>query len=236
MAPGDAEGAIGVAMSHAPAGSVTTRTQVLLVRHAEVENRGGLFYGRLPGFGLSALGRQQAEALAGALTDEPFTAMYHSPLLRAEQTAAIIAQRHPGLVLQPAAQLLEVRSSWMGACFADVPIGVNLYEPPRSEDDETIPDLAGRMTGFVTELAERHAGQTVCCVSHGDPIAAAAAHYRGDPLTLVTIRWHFPAVCSVTRVGIATPSSDPPAPEVEHHDVLSRVAPALRTPRGAASR
>jgi len=217
-------------VSGAPAAPSATGTHVLLVRHAEVENRAGLFYGRLPGFGLSALGRQQAEALAGALADEPLAALYHSPLQRAEETAAIIAQRHRGLALQPADPLLEVRSSWMGARFADVPVGVNLYEPPRSADDETLSELAGRMTAFVAELTERHAGQTVCCVSHGDPIAAAAACYRGDPLTLVTIRLKFPAVCSVTRVSIGASS------RVEHTDVLSQIAPALRTPRGTAGR
>ncbi len=206
------------------------------MRHAEVENPDGIFYGRLPGFGLSALGRKQAQALAGTLADEPLATVYHSPLLRAEQTAEILAGRHPKLELRPADALLEVRSSWMGAPFAEVPIGVNLYDPPRSESDETIPDVAERMTAFLAELTERHAGQTVCCVSHGDPIAAATARYRGDPLTLVTIRWRFPSLCSVTRVRISTPVTDAARPEVEYRDVLTEVAPALRTPRGVSRR
>ena len=40
---------------------------------------------------LTELGRQQAEALAQALTDVPFAVIYSSPIMRAAQTAQIVA-------------------------------------------------------------------------------------------------------------------------------------------------
>ena len=46
---------------------VTTIVHVL--RHGEVHNPAGILYGRLPGFGLSNTGRDQAELVAKALAD-----------------------------------------------------------------------------------------------------------------------------------------------------------------------
>ncbi|HMM43059.1 MAG TPA: histidine phosphatase family protein, partial [Thermomicrobiales bacterium] len=66
-------------------------TTILFVRHTEVENPDGLLYGRLPGFRLSDAGRRHAERVAGAIAGRDIAAIYSSPLLRARQTAAIIA-------------------------------------------------------------------------------------------------------------------------------------------------
>ena len=48
---------------------------------------------------LSELGHRQAAAAAAWLADETFDALYASPLLRARQTAAPIAEAH-GLEIQ----------------------------------------------------------------------------------------------------------------------------------------
>ena len=39
----------------------SSTTRVHLVRHGEVENSGKVLYGRLPGYHLSAMGRQMAD-------------------------------------------------------------------------------------------------------------------------------------------------------------------------------
>ncbi len=70
-------------------------TRILLVRHGETEwNRLRRFQGRsdLP---LNPVGRQQSHALAMALEDESLAAIYSSPMMRAIETARIIADRHP---------------------------------------------------------------------------------------------------------------------------------------------
>ncbi len=49
--------------------------------------RTGILYGRLPGFRLSANGRDQADVAAKALVDADLTAVLASPLQRAQETA-----------------------------------------------------------------------------------------------------------------------------------------------------
>jgi broad specificity phosphatase PhoE len=71
-----------------------TARRVHLVRHGEVDNPHGLIYGRLPGFGLTPRGREQAARTAEhlvACSDDP--RLFSSPLDRARETAAIIAER-----------------------------------------------------------------------------------------------------------------------------------------------
>lgn len=65
-----------------------------LVRHGEVENPGGVLYGRLPGFDLSPLGNRMAEAAARDLadSDRPLATLIASPLERAQQSAGPIAR------------------------------------------------------------------------------------------------------------------------------------------------
>ncbi len=55
---------------------------------------------------LTDLGRQQAEALARSLADVPLTALYSSPILRATETAQIVAASK-GLPIQIADALRE---------------------------------------------------------------------------------------------------------------------------------
>jgi serine/threonine-protein phosphatase PGAM5 len=63
------------------------RTQLYLVRHGEQDP--GVDHAL--GGGLSALGREQADRLGRRLRAVPFSAIHHSPLARAVQTADVIA-------------------------------------------------------------------------------------------------------------------------------------------------
>ena len=74
-------------------------TRILLVRHGETEwNRLHRFQGRsdLP---LNQKGTGQGHALALALKDEPITAIYSSPLIRAMEMANLIKVFHPSVPL-----------------------------------------------------------------------------------------------------------------------------------------
>lgn len=63
------------------------------VRHGESEaNIQHVISNRESPFGLTALGRQQATTLAENLKEIPPTAIYSSPVLRAKETAEILAQ------------------------------------------------------------------------------------------------------------------------------------------------
>jgi probable phosphoglycerate mutase len=73
----------------------TLRTRILLVRHGETDfNLTHRFQGRMD-IPLNKEGKNQARSLALALKDEPLTAIYSSPLIRAMETARSIKAFHP---------------------------------------------------------------------------------------------------------------------------------------------
>src|SRR5690606_6008329 len=81
-------------------------TIVHVLRHGEVHNPKGILYGRLPGFSLSVAGRAQAAAVARTLADHDIAAVIASPLQRAQETAAPIAEQH-GLTVRTDENLIE---------------------------------------------------------------------------------------------------------------------------------
>lgn len=67
--------------------------RLLLIRHGQTPgNVLGQLDTAFPGPGLTVLGQRQAEALPGALVDEPIEAIYTSTLLRTQLTAAPLAK------------------------------------------------------------------------------------------------------------------------------------------------
>ena len=156
--------------------------RIFFVRHGEVHNPAGIFYGRLPRFRLSETGRRQAAAAATVLAAEPLAAIYTSPLLRARQTAAVIAAHH-AVPLRHSSLLLEIGTSWAGTPNKEVPKGTSFYVDRRHESDETVEDVLGRMQRLLRLLVRRHQGQIVACVSHADPIANIALWAGGHEVT-----------------------------------------------------
>ena len=77
----------------------TLGIRILLLRHGETDfNLIHRFQGRID-IPLNKVGKNQAQALALALKDEPLTAIYSSPLLRAMETARSIKAFHPSSLL-----------------------------------------------------------------------------------------------------------------------------------------
>ena len=90
-----------------------------LVRHGEhLDAEHGLADGPL-----SPRGRRQAELLADRLSGVPLTAVWHSPLLRAAETARTVAERLPSVDPEPTALLFDCVPSGM---TPDTP---HVYEP-----------------------------------------------------------------------------------------------------------
>ena len=92
-------------------------TVVHLLRHGEVDNPRGIIYGRLPGYHLSATGRLMAQAAADYFSERPVVALFSSPLERAQETAAPIAERL-GLPIVTDDRLIEASSHFEGLKFA----------------------------------------------------------------------------------------------------------------------
>ena len=154
-------------------------TTVYFVRHGSHDRLGRVLCGRMPGVTLSEQGAAERQALARRLTREPIDAVYASPLERTVETAEPIAQAL-GRPLQLSEDLLEVDyGEWTGAAFADLegrPEWRAWNErrtsalPPGGESMAQVQMRVGR---FINEAVQRHPGQRVAAVSHGDVIKAA---------------------------------------------------------------
>ncbi len=164
---------------------------VLLVRHGLTPTTGVKLPGRAPGLHLAEAGRRQAEAAAARIAGlGRVAAVYTSPLERARETAAAIAHAC-GLPTRVEVGLNEVQiGRWTGRSIARIR-GTRawrrvLRHPSgfRFPDGESFPEMQARVVGAVERLCERHAGETLVAVSHGDPIKAVVAHALGVPLDL----------------------------------------------------
>jgi len=193
-----------------------SETILYLVRHCDVENPANLIYGRLNGFGLSALGRAQAEQVGQYLADRPIVEIYSSPLLRAIQTGRAIGVFHTAVSIRRSLRLIEVRTGYQGMLANDVPSSVNMFDQPRDPTDETMADVFRRMRRFVDAAFVRHRGAEVVCVSHAAPIAILRAGLEGRPFTIDALRGpEAPEKGSITRLTLSKADT----PEIQYVDV-----------------
>jgi broad specificity phosphatase PhoE len=178
-------------------------TVVWLARHAEAFNPAAVLYGRLPRVRLSEAGRRQALALADFLCARPLVAIYSSPMLRARQTARVIAERCPAAgPVHVARDLHEIRSSWQGVPLAQLDqVNWDLYSTPREPTDESLTVIRDRMCRWLGRALRRHAGHEVVGVSHGDPILVLVAQLSGRLMEVASIRQGgYPPTGSVYRL------------------------------------
>jgi broad specificity phosphatase PhoE len=163
---------------------------VHLVRHAEVDNPDHLVYGDLPGFGLSPHGVEQARRVGRYLGPRPVVAIWSSPLERSLRTAEEIAGRS-GVPVKVDEHLTEwlVGARWRGHSWRDIPVKfpgeleAYLEMPDRVDfGEETIQDVAVRMSDVARRLDIEHPHGDVVIVSHQDPIQAARLSLVGSGL------------------------------------------------------
>jgi probable phosphoglycerate mutase len=156
-------------------------TTILMARHGETDwNRDSRFQGHADTT-LNDAGREQARALGERLADDGIVAIYTSPLLRARETAGIVAARL-GLEVEALDALREVDvGSWSGLTRAEVeerfPDGFRRWlEFDHGWDDgESYDELGLRVLAALADLAGLHPGERVLVVSHGGPMRAALA-------------------------------------------------------------
>lgn len=166
------------------------KTVVYLARHGDVHNPEGIFYERIPGFRLSELGRSQAKLLGDFLSGKSISAIYASPLERAQETASFIVSHHPKLSIISDDRLIEVASARRGQKQADLALERwNFYKPEYTRlGGEKLSDIWARMHDFFRETIKRHQGESIVAVSHGDPIMISAVKHKGRRLSLSAIR------------------------------------------------
>jgi len=153
-------------------------TVVHLLRHGEVHNPGGILYGRLPGYHLSDNGQLMAKTVAKALAGRDITAVYSSPLERAQETAAPLAATLgldivTDVRLVEAGNLLEGRMVGTGLRILRSPRNYRyFYNPMRPSWGEPYPVIVARMRAMVDEARQAVRGHEAVLVSHQLPIWA----------------------------------------------------------------
>lgn len=159
-------------------------TTISLVRHGLVENPQRVYYGRLPGFALAAEGREQAAAAGRYLAGEDVAIIYHSPMERAAETAAIAgAGLSRPVPLAECALLNEIHSADDGRTVDEMKdLDWNFYRAV-APSYEGPADVLARVIRFFDFARQSHPGQHIVGVSHADPIAFAVMWSCGLPLS-----------------------------------------------------
>ena len=199
-------------------------TTLYLMRHGEVHNPAGILYGRMPGYYLSEVGKQQAQAAGRWLADEPLTAIYSSPMERAQQTAGIVAGYRPELSPATDKRIIEVSTPYEGQPTANLAaMGWDLYtgnQPPH----EVPGTVLERVLDFFDFVVERHSGESLAAVAHGDILVFAWLHAQGvEPEALMKDRLmdyalpvEYPATASIMTFQLQA-SPRQALPKVSYH-------------------
>jgi len=183
-----------------------TRTVVHILRHGEVHNPDGILYGRIPGYGLSDDGTTMALTVADYVADFDITYLASSPLQRALETAAPIAEQL-GLEVHTDDRLIEPTNVFEGSRFGVGDGSLkrpanwrHLWNPFRPSWGERYSDIAARMFAAVQDARAAAEGHEAMCVSHQLPIWTLRRYLERQPL------WHDPrkrecGLASVTSIA-----------------------------------
>src|ERR687885_725203 len=184
--------------------------RLILVRHGESEwNRIGRYQGQADA-PLSALGLQQADALANRLKREQIDAIYTSPLQRARNTAEAIACYHPHVPFTEDPALYEIHHGvWQGRLAAEVRERYSeLLEewrlfPTRCQmpGGESFSNILKRTLNFRERMARLHPGGTVLISTHDVVIKILIADALGMNMDRINRIWVTNASISVIEYG-----------------------------------
>jgi broad specificity phosphatase PhoE len=183
-------------------------TIVLLARHGETDwNRDQRWQGHADP-GLNAHGRLQAEKLALRLAKVELAAIYSSDLLRARETAEVVA-RGRGLEVNPEPGLREIDvGEWSGLTMDEIErnFAEGFARHAAGGDGwvrgESHAAMSERVVAAVSRIAAAHAGAQVLCVLHGGAIRALLAHAAGVDLPGYRLSNPGPVNGSVARIAV----------------------------------
>ena len=164
---------------------------LLLIRHGENDFvKTGKLPGQVAGIHLNERGQKQAEALGEALKDVPIKAIYSSPLERAIETAAPIANaRKLQIIPEPDLKDTDV-GSWQGQSLKVLrhtkvwSIVQNAPSRFRFPDGESFVESQARYASALERMIRKHdkPRDIIAVVFHADPIKLVVSHFLGLPL------------------------------------------------------
>src|SRR5260370_40761669 len=188
-------------------------TLIFLIRHGENEyTRTGKLAGWTKGVSLNEAGQKQAQAVTARIKHLPLKHIYSSPLERARETAAPLAEALK-LKVEVREALGEVGyGEWTGKSLKVLArnklwrVVQGLPSAMQFPDGEPIRAAQLRLVDALEAIARDHPKDMVAVYSHSDPIKLAVAFYLGMPLDLfqrIQIQ-----TCSVTvlHLGGGAPS------------------------------
>jgi broad specificity phosphatase PhoE len=181
-------------------------TELLLVRHGETDwNRDRRFQGHADP-PLNETGREQARALAAELAGEGIELVYTSDLVRARETAEIVATLLGASVL-PVRELREIDvGEWEGLTWPEIeeryPEGARSWRERGYgwESGETYDQLGERVVAALRRIAGDHPEQRLLVVGHGGTIRATRAFIEGVSVPESRSRSRAIGNCEVFRV------------------------------------
>jgi broad specificity phosphatase PhoE len=158
----------------------------ILMRHGETHwNREGRVMGRNP-VELSENGRAQVHAATLLARSLRLDLIVTSPLIRARQTAEIIASEIGEIEITEEPSIAEVSyGRWEGMTYHELindPHYAVYRESPvnyPTPGGETIPDVQARGVAAVYRAIEAHPGCRILFVSHGDIIRTVLCYFLG---------------------------------------------------------
>lgn len=173
---------------------MTSPARLCVTRHGETDwNVEGILQGwfEVP---INARGRRQAQDLAQAFATAGFTRIYTSPLIRARETANIIARalRLPAPVPHadlkernfgdiqgvPKAELAELNPALLREIVRRNP-------NCEFENGESRDDFADRVLEALADIGDRERGERVLVITHGWAMDVVARRVKGVPRTTI---------------------------------------------------
>ena len=151
---------------------MSKETKIYLIRHGAVENPNDISYGRLP-VPLSAEGKRQMRGLCEIFKAKgiKFDAIYTSPVQRAIQSAKIICDQLSVKILELSDDLNDVDVGELEGGPMQI-----LKDAEYSEENlrdmgyiiESKSAMVKRVSRLIEEVIQKHKGETVALISHGD--------------------------------------------------------------------
>ena len=150
------------------------QTTVYLIRHGEIDNPTGKYYGRIVDVPLNHLGREQLKDLVEAIMrrGDRLSALIASPRKRTQQSAEILAKRFGDVPIETLQELEETETDgfaeWQVKDILSLP---DMFaNPPDGVVVEDRNKMIARMKGAFQTALSRYPGKTIGIVSHGNPI------------------------------------------------------------------
>jgi len=170
---------------------------IIFLRHAQAENNTKrILAGRTDGVSLTKVGIEQAQRIAKYLKPLDISAIYSSPIERANHTAKIVANAFDedtiGVELDERLTEIDMgkftRMNYddMFAKYGNIFLKFYENDPVIAEHKvETFPGVQKRVLGMVDYVLEKHKNENVILVTHMDPIKSMLAKVMDlKPITL----------------------------------------------------